>query len=80
MARHGWQLRGATTGQRTIQIYEKSNMFAVIYTYESTFSTVMEIWGAQRLNDGMYSGPAGMGGLQFDPLPPSPPAEQPRIY
>jgi hypothetical protein len=78
MTRHGWQLRGATTGQRTIQIYEKNNMFAVIYTYESTFSTIMEIWGAQRLNNVMHPGAAG-GGLQFDPLAPLP-AEEPKTY
>lgn len=85
MARHGWALRAVTTGKRTIQIYEKGNQYAVIYTYEETFSTVMEIWVAQRLGDGVYP-QASSGGasssFQLEPAPgqSSPGASTPLKY
>ena len=72
MSRQGWSLRAATAGAKTMQIYEKGNQYAVIYTYDEMFTTVMEIWGAQRLSDGAYSSPAaGFGGssFQLDPMP-----------
>ena len=71
MSRQGWALRAATTGMKTIQIYEKGSQYAVIYTYEEMFSTVMEIWGAQRLGEGMYpaSGQSG-GSFQLAPTAP----------
>jgi len=74
MARNGWALRGATTGMKTIQIYEKGNQYAVVYTYEETFTTVMEIWGAQRLGDNAYPLATSGGNSSFvlDPTTPAP--------
>ena len=70
MARQGWALRAATTGMKTIQIYEKGTQYAVVHTYEEMFSTVMEIWGAQRLGDGVYPAASGGGSsFQLDPTP-----------
>jgi len=73
MVRQGWSLRAATTGERTMQIYEKGLQYAVIYTYEELINTVMEIWGAQRINDGAYPA-TGSGGssFQLEPVPLSP--------
>jgi len=74
MARQGWTLRAATTGVKTMQIYEKASQYAVIYTYERTLYTDMEIWSAQRLNESPAS-PAGSGGVvpfQLDPVPLAP--------
>jgi len=69
MMRHGWSLRAATTGVKTMQIYEKGFQYAVIYTYEEWFSTVMEIWGAQRLNDGVSPTGFGASPFQLEPTP-----------
>lgn len=69
MTRQGWTLRAVTTGMKTMQIYEKGTQYAVIYTYETTFSTAMEIWGAQRLGDGVYPPATANGSFQLEPAP-----------
>ena len=83
MARSGWALRAATTGTKTMQIYEKGLQYCVIYTFEETFTTVMEIWGAQRLGDSYSaaaaSGPSSSSSFVLDPTTPAP-AEGAPIY
>lgn len=79
MARNGWSLRAATTGTKTMQIYEKGLQYCVIYTYEETFNTVMEIWGAQRLGDNAYPAATQNSSSSFvlDPTTPAPAEEAP---
>jgi hypothetical protein len=67
MSRQGWSLRAATTGEKTMQIYEKGFQYAVIYTYEEMFGTVMEIWGAHRLGEGAAGGMYPLGSLSSNP-------------
>lgn len=57
MNHQGWSLRAATTGAKTMHLYEKDNRYAIIYFYEQTTSVAMEIWIATRLQDGVI--PAG---------------------
>lgn len=54
MQSSGWSLKGVTTGMKTVQIYEKGNQYTVIYTYEGTFSTLMEIWRTQSMGGAVY--------------------------
>lgn len=53
MNRQGWTLRGATMGDKAMHLYEKDNRFAVLYFYEQTTTTAMEIWVLTRLADGV---------------------------
>jgi len=73
MMRNGWSLRAATTGVKTMQIFEKGIQYAVVYTFEEMFTTIMEIWGAQRLSDGLVPAPgAGSSLFQLEPTPVHP--------
>ncbi|MEG1610890.1 MAG: hypothetical protein RR317_06870 [Bilophila sp.] len=60
MNRQSWNLRAATTGAKTMHLYEKDNRYAIVYFYEQTTSVAMEIWIATRLEDGVI--PTGNGG------------------
>lgn len=51
MNKQGWTLRGMTSGDKTIHIYEKNQRYAVIYFYEQLTKSAMEIWIANRLNE-----------------------------
>ncbi len=81
MARNGWALRAATTGPKTLQIYEKGMQYCIIYTYEDTFNTVMEIWGAQRLGENAYPAatatPDAASSFVLEPTTPAPAEEAP---
>lgn len=50
MARQGWSLRGSMSGKRTLQLHEKGDMYAVLYFYDQTISTAMEVWVLNRLS------------------------------
>lgn len=56
MARQGWSLRGSVTGKRTMQVHEKDNRYAVLYLYDQTMSTAMEVWVLNRLTEGGFGG------------------------
>jgi hypothetical protein len=56
MSRQGWSLRGSVTGNRTMQLHEKEERFAVIYLYESALNTTMEVWIVNRLPGGLFGG------------------------
>lgn len=56
MSNNGWALRGSSSGSKTMQIYEKPERLAVIYTYEQTIDTIMEVWVVQRLDGSVSSG------------------------
>jgi len=51
LSRQGWSLRGSTTGKRTMQLHQKDQRYAVIYLYEQTLTTAMEVWVISRLHD-----------------------------
>lgn len=55
MSKQGWSLRGLVAGNKTLQLYEKDNRYAVIYIYDQLASAGMEIWLATRLNEGAIS-------------------------
>lgn len=59
MSRQGWSLRGSITGKRTMQLHEKDQRYAIIYLYDQTLSTAMEIWVLNRL-----SGTPGLDSMQ----------------
>lgn len=61
MSRQGWNLRGSSTGNKTLQLYEKGNRFAVLYFYNQTTTTAMEIWVLSSLPDGVVSSMGGSG-------------------
>ena len=52
MTQQGWTLRGMVRGNRTIEIFEKGNRFAVCCVYDQTITAAMELWVVQRLADG----------------------------
>lgn len=56
MSRQGWSLRGSVSGNRTMQLHEKEQRFAVIYLYESPLTTTMELWIVNRLSGGLLDG------------------------
>lgn len=53
MVNQGWSLRSTVNGPKILQVFEKEGRFAVLYFYEQTLSTAMEIWVSTRLPDGM---------------------------
>ena len=76
MVNQGWSLRSMVNGPKSLQVYEKDGRFAILYFYEQTMSTAMEIWVSTRLPDGMvptavpsgsFGGSAGgtMGGESY---------------
>lgn len=74
MSRQGWSLRGSTTGKRTMQLHEKDQRYAVIYLYDQTMNTAMEIWVLNRLSEGGFGSgfslPSSMpSGSSFSPAP-----------
>ena len=52
MSQQGWAIRSRVSGPKMLEVFEKNNRMAVIYFYEQTTSTAMEIWTAIRLPDG----------------------------
>ncbi len=80
MARQGWSLRGSMSGKRTLQLHEKGDMYAVLYFYDQTMSTAMEVWVLNRLSGATnyvpYSDPTTpqLLGTGTSPLPSSPSA------
>ena len=65
LSRHGWSLRGSVTGKRTMQVHEKDNRYAVLYLYDQTMTTAMEVWVLNRLTEGGFGGfslPSGLFG------------------
>lgn len=56
MARQGWSLRGSVSGKRSMQLHEKDQRFAVLYLYDQTIDTRMEVWVLNRLAGGGYTG------------------------
>lgn len=52
MAQQGWAIRSRATGPKMVEVFEKNNRVVVLYFYEQTASTAMEIWSAIRLPDG----------------------------
>lgn len=54
MSRQGWTLRGVIDGKRTIQLYEKSGRYAILYIYNQQLTTAIEVWVLARLDDGAY--------------------------
>lgn len=73
LARQGWSLRGSVTGKRTMQVHEKDNRYAVIYLYDQTMTTSMEIWVLNRLTEGGFGAfslpSATPGGATYSPAP-----------
>ena len=70
MSRQGWSLRGSTSGTRTMQLHEKDQRYAIIYLYEQTVNTAMEIWVLNRLSDGMFGTSFSLpGSTSFSPAP-----------
>ncbi len=83
MARQGWSLRGSMSGKRTLQLHEKGDMYAVLYFYDQTISTAMEVWVLNRLSGSPsfvpYSDPAspqllgtGTSTIPASPMPNAP--------
>lgn len=54
MSHQGWTLRGIIDGKRTIQLYEKSSRYAILYIYNQQLTTAIEVWVLARLDDGTY--------------------------
>ena len=48
MNRQGWNLRGATIGDKTMHLYEKDSRYTVLYFYDQTTTAAMEIWVLTR--------------------------------
>lgn len=83
MSRQGWSLRGSISGKRTMQLHEKDQRYAILYFYDQTMTTAMEVWVLNRLSESMLGGmgttfslPAPSGGSAFDPAPASNVTEQ----
>lgn len=58
MMRDGWSLRATSSGaNRHMQLYERDNRYALLYFYEQTASTAMEVWVSNRLAEGAYQPP-----------------------
>ncbi|MCH5276650.1 MAG: hypothetical protein J1E80_02325 [Desulfovibrionaceae bacterium] len=65
LSRQGWSLRGSVTGKRTMQVHEKDTRYVVLYLYEQTMTTAMEVWVLNRLTEGGFGGfglPSGVPG------------------
>lgn len=56
MARQGWSLRGSISGKRTMQLHEKDQRYAILYFYDQTMSTAMEVWVLNRLSESTLGG------------------------
>lgn len=73
LSRQGWSLRGSVTGKRTMQVHEKDNRYVVLYLYDQTMTTAMEVWVLNRLTEGGFGGfglPSGVSGSSaFRPAP-----------
>lgn len=54
MSRQGWTLRGVIDGKRTVQLYEKSGRYAILYIYGQKLTTAIEVWVLARLENGAY--------------------------
>lgn len=73
MAQQGWSIRTKVSGPKMVEVFEKDSRVAVLYFYEQTTSTAMEIWAAIRLPDGFVSpNQPGAGTLGGDPYGSSP--------
>ena len=73
LARQGWSLRGSVTGKRTMQVHEKDNRYVVLYLYDQTMTTAMEVWVLNRLTEGGFGGfslpSATPGNATYSPAP-----------
>lgn len=63
MTSQGWTLTGRTVGVKQVQVYEKDQRVAVIYFYQQTINTAMEVWMAARQSSFMGSSPRSTGTL-----------------
>ncbi len=52
MTGRGWTPLGSVSGKRTTQVYEKDQRLAVIYIYEQTLDTALEVWMLNRQTGG----------------------------
>ena len=57
MRKTGWTLLSQASDEKFIQLYKKENRHAVIYFYEQTLTTAMEIWLLTNGQKQMYSPP-----------------------
>ena len=74
MNRQGWNLRGATIGDKTMHLYEKDSRYTVLYFYDQTTTAAMEIWVLTRLADGVLPTMGTGGGTATDNGPSSTPS------
>ena len=57
MSRQGWTLTGKMSGVKHMQVFEKDARVVVLYFYEQTVYTAMEVWMSARLS-GFSASPA----------------------
>lgn len=77
MAKQGWSLRGVVSGKRVMQVHEKDQRICVLYFYDQTVTTAMEVWVMLRLDNVSILPPPlvpmGSPGSTYPPINPTTP-------
>jgi len=55
MVKHDWAIVASIMGPKSLQVYKKDGLFAILYYYDQMTSSAMEIWVCAEVDAGAYA-------------------------